>query len=163
VVEHDHEHPVAELHRHVGVGDRVPADVGTTGSAHPGGRTHTHLHRHVAPLPDDPFLNYGKATSFSVGIVHGIGAETPTQILIFAAAASAGGKAAGTALLCCFLAGLLTSNTVVSLASTFGFTGATKNWRVYLAVSLVTATFSLVIGLVFLLGRSTLLPAIFGG
>jgi high-affinity nickel-transport protein len=162
VVEHDHEHRVEEAHDDVAVHNRFPAPVGA-GPSGPAAPVHVHQHRHAASLPDDPFMNYSRATSFGIGMVHGIGAETPTQILIFAAAAGAGGRVAGTVLLCCFLIGLLASNTVVALASTFGYTGATRSWRLYLVVSLLTATFSLVIGLVFLLGRSTLLPAIFGG
>jgi high-affinity nickel-transport protein len=162
IVEHEHEHQIDEAHDHSRAHDRLSVD--TVGRSSPvRSSTHSHGHRHVAALPNDPFMTYGRATSFGIGMVHGIGAETPTQILIFAAAAGAGGRLAGTVLLCCFLAGLLTSNTVVALASTFGFTGATRNWYVYLAVSLVTATFSLVIGVTFLLGRATVLPAMFGG
>ena len=48
-------------------------------------------------------------------------------------------------------------------AGTFGFLGASRNWPIYLVVSLVTASFSLVIGLVFLTGHATVLPAFFGG
>jgi hypothetical protein len=66
-------------------------------------------------------------------------------------------------LLACFLAGLLSSNTVIAVAGTFGFLGASRNFKLYVTVSVLTATFSLVIGTVFLFGRSTLLPAIFGG
>ena len=68
------------------------------------GRPGHHHHKH--PEPDDPFVNYQKGTSFLVGMLHGIGAETPTQILIFTAAAGAGGKAAGIAVLGAFLVGL---------------------------------------------------------
>jgi hypothetical protein len=163
VVEHDHEHRAEEVHDLVGMHERLEVAVGAGGAPYAGSPTHAHGHRHVGPLPDDPFLNYGRATSFGIGMLHGIGAETPTQILIFATAAGAGGRAAGTVLLGCFLVGLLTSNSVVALASTLGFSGVARNWRVYLAVSLTTATFSLVIGLVFLFGGSTLLPVIFGG
>jgi high-affinity nickel-transport protein len=108
-------------------------------------------------------MTYGKGTAFGIGMLHGIGAETPTQILIFLAAAGAGGKSAGVLLLVCFLVGLLSSNTVVALASTFGFMGAGRNWKLYAGISVLTASFSLVIGTLFLLGRSTMLPAIFGG
>ena len=56
-------------------------------------------------MPDDPFVNYGRGTSFGVGMLHGIGAETPTQVLIFLAAAGAGGVAVGLLLLGCFIVG----------------------------------------------------------
>ncbi len=51
----------------------------------------------------------------------------------------------------------------MALASTFGFLGAARNWKLYLTVSVLTASFSLIIGTIFLLGRSSFLPAIFGG
>ena len=108
-------------------------------------------------------MNYGKPTAFGVGMIHGVGAETPTQVLLFLAAAGAGGPAEGLVLLCWFVLGLLTSNSLIAAAGTFGFLGASRNWPIYLVVSLVTASFSLVIGLVFLTGHATVLPAFFGG
>jgi len=114
-------------------------------------------------MPDDPFINYGRATAFAVGVLHGIGAETPTQVLIFLTVAGAGGKAAGILLLGCFIAGLLTSNTLIAAASAFGFVGATRKFWLYATISIATATFSLVIGTLFVLGKATFLPALFGG
>ena len=160
IIDHEHEHRVDELHQEAGVRDAVPVVAGRAGGHRP---THAHPHRHVVSLPDDPFMTYGRGTSFAIGMIHGIGAETPTQLLIFVAAAGAGGTGGGILLLGCFIAGLLGANTIVALASTFGFFGAARNWKLYLTVSLLTASFSLVIGMVFLLGQSSLLPTIFGG
>jgi cytochrome c biogenesis protein CcdA len=160
VIDHDHEHRADEPHDPMQVHDLLPALTGgSAGQRH----THTHGHSHVVPLPDDPFMNYGRATSFGIGMIHGVGAETPTQVLIFVAAAGAGGRGTGLLLLGCFIAGLLTSNTLVATAATFGFLGAARNWKVYLTVSVLTASFSLIVGTIFLLGRSTLFPAMFGG
>lgn len=160
VIDHDHEHRLEELHERADVREPVPAGAGLP-ETRPA--THAHVHRHLALLPDDPFMTYGRGTSFAIGMIHGIGAETPTQLLIFVAAAGAGGRGTGLLLLACFMAGLLSSNTLVALASTFGFLGAARNWKLYLTVSVVTAGFSLVIGTIFLLGRSSFLPALFGG
>ena len=124
---------------------------------------HRHFHRHRATVPDDPFVSYGSKSAFGVGMIHGIGAETPTQILIFVTAAGAGGRASGLLLLGIFIVGLLSSNTVIALAGTFGFLGASSNFKLYVAVSVTTALFSLVIGTLFLYGDATALPAIFGG
>ena len=148
VVSHEHAHNV------------VPAVVGGASSTQ---RQHRHGHRHVATMPDDPFMSYGRVTALLVGMIHGIGAETPTQVLIFLTAAGAGGKGTGVLLLVCFLIGLVASNSVVALASTFGFLGAARNFRIYATVSVLTAAFSLVIGTLFLFGQSTLLPTLFGG
>lgn len=125
------------------------------------GRPGHHHHKH--PEPDDAFMNYGKGTAFVVGMIHGIGAETPTQVIIFLAAAGAGGKGVGEALLAAFIIGLLTSNSVITFGSAVGFLKASENWKIYVSVAVVTALFSLVIGTLFLFGRGTVLPAIFGG
>ena len=106
----------------------------------------------------DAFMNYGRATAFVVGMVHGVGAETPTQILIFLAVAGAGSKVAGEIVLGAFLVGLLSSNSLITFGSSIGYLRASENWRVYATVAVMTATFSLVIGSLFLLGRGTLLP-----
>jgi high-affinity nickel-transport protein len=96
-------------------------------------------------------------------MIHGIGAETPTQVLIFVTAAGAGGKETGFLLLLAFLVGLLSSNSAVAFAGVFGFLGAARNFRLYVAVSCITALFSLVIGTIFLFGGAALLPAMLGG
>ncbi len=159
VISHEHEHPADEPHHDEPVS--LPIAVATSAGAH--AVRHRHKHRHVARVPDDPFMRYGRATAFSVGMIHGIGAETPTQVLIFLTAAGAGGKGTGVLLLGFFIAGLLTSNSLIALAATFGFGGVTRRFWLYATVSVVTATFSLVIGSLFIFGRSTLLPALFGG
>jgi ABC-type nickel/cobalt efflux system permease component RcnA len=125
------------------------------------GRPGHHHHKH--PEPDDAFMNYGRRTAFIVGMIHGVGAETPTQIVIFLAAAGAGGKAIGEAVLAAFIVGLLTSNSLITFGSAVGFIKASKNWRVYVSIAVITAVFSLVIGTLFLLGNGAVLPAIFGG
>ena len=124
---------------------------------------HRHPHRHIVALPDDPFGDYAPRTAFGIGLIHGIGAETPTQVLIFVTAAGAGGKMSGLVLLVAFLVGLLSSNSAVALAGTFGFLGATRNFKLYVVVSCITALFSLVIGAIFLFGSAAVLPAMLGG
>jgi len=153
VIEHEHEHAVEEAHDHA----QVHVHAG------PAPQSHSHVHRHVAPMPDDPFATYTRPTVFGVGMLHGIGGETPTQVLVFAAAAGAGGRAGGVTVLAAFIVGLLASNTAVAVAGTFGLVHATKRWSVYAAISLVTALFSLAVGTLFVLGQGTVLPTILGG
>jgi high-affinity nickel-transport protein len=158
VITHEHDHPAGEAH---------DADH-TRAAVHAGASTatairHSHLHHHIGTLPDDPFPSYGRRTALAVGALHGIGAETPTQILLFLAAARAGGAATGVALLICFLVGLVVSNTVIALTAAFGFLSASRNFRIYATISLVTAAFSLAVGTLFLLGHASFLPALAGG
>lgn len=158
-IEHDHEHRSG--HGHSDVPELTPAAGPRAGAATRVG--HRHRHRHLGVTPDDPFATYGSVTSFVVGMIHGVGAETPTQVLIFLAAAQAGGAGAGVFLLVVFIAGLITSNSAIALASTYGYLSASRGFAVYATVAVLTGVFSLGIGLLFLLGKGTLLPAIFGG
>ena len=156
-VEVDHDHPHDDAHHPAfsttpGVVEKAAVKV-----------RHSHRHRHIGTLPDDPFGAYSKRTAWGVGMLHGIGAETPTQVLLFVAAAGVGGRTAGIAVLAAFLVGLFASNSVVAAASTFGFLKATRNFAVYATVAVVTGVFSLVLGVLLLLGKDSLLPALFIG
>jgi high-affinity nickel-transport protein len=129
------------------------------------GRPGHHHHRRPERDEDTFVQNYGRGTSFSVGMIHGIGAETPTQVaLILGAATSA--KAVGIAVLFAFVIGLVASNTLIVLGTTFGFLRASKNFAIYATVGLIVGVFSLVIGTVFVFGLAPHLPHLghfFGG
>jgi hypothetical protein len=180
VIEHDHEHThdhphahpdehlapaVAAValheHSHAVVPVAVPsrAAPGAHGHLH----RHQHRHRHVLQLPTDPLPTYGALGALGIGMLHGIGAETPTQVVIFAGAAGVAGTWSGLLVLGAFLLGLLAANTTVAAAAAFGFLGSTRRVRLYLALSVVTAVCSLAIGTLFLLDRGEMLPAIFSG
>jgi high-affinity nickel-transport protein len=108
-------------------------------------------------------MNYSAKTAFVVGMVHGVGAETPTQVLIFLTAVTAGGKLVGEVVLGAFLLGLLSSNSLITLGSSLGFLRASRNWLLYVTIAVLTGVFSLVIGTLFLVGEGKLLPALLGG
>ena len=135
---------------------RPPADVAIVVE-------HSHAHRHVALVPQDPFPRYSGLSAVGVGLLHGVGAETPTQVLVFAAAANATGKPTSIALLGCFVVGLLGANTLVAAASTLGLRRVLTHRHVGLALAVITATFSLVVGSLLLTGHATVLPPILGG
>ena len=154
---HDHDHPRKEQLQAVeSVGGVAPAPAETTVQ-------HRHLHRHVVVAPRDPFVRYTRWSSFGVGLLHGVGAETPTQVLVFAAAAQATNRPTSVAILVCFLVGLVLSNTLVAAASTFGFLGVLRRPWVAGALAAITAAFSLVVGTLLLVGAGSVLPPIFGG
>lgn len=106
---------------------------------------------------------YGLGAAFIVGLIHGVGAETPTQIILFVTAAGVRGSFIGVLLVFTFVAGLMISNSFISIVSILGFAKAKKNSNIYVVLGLVTAVFSLIVGNLFLLGRANFLPAIFGG
>jgi cytochrome c biogenesis protein CcdA len=160
IIEHEHEHEHADpLH----AAHSLDRDLEGNSSVATKTRSHRHKHRHLGSMPDDPFLEYGAATSFLVGMIHGIGAETPTQLLVFVVAVQAGGRITGVALLASFVVGLIASNTLIAVASTFAFLRAERNFLVYASVAVLAGGFSLVVGVLFLFGRGSVMPAIFGG
>jgi high-affinity nickel-transport protein len=137
-----------------------PADPARWHHGHHGRPGH---HHHEEEGQHEPFVNYGRGTAFGVGTLHGIGAETPTQVLIFLAAAGAGGPAAGIAVLVAFIVGLVAANSIITVGSALGFLSASGNFAVYAAVAVLTGIFSLAIGTIFLLGAESILPAFFSG
>ena len=136
VVEHDHPHEHGDgrhVHSH-GHGHghddpvlRAPTDAVVVG--------HRHRHRHEGiPAP------YGAAGAVSVGLIHGIGAETPTQVLALAA---------GTASLVPFLAGLFLANTVVAVVAAVGLTE-----RRLRGLNALVGLFSIYVGTAYALGTT---------
>lgn len=151
---HDHDHPMHEHPHHdqevAPEGGRTPIDVSVR---------HSHRHRHVATVPPDPFASYSERSAFGIGVIHGVGAETPTQVLVFAAAANAGGRGASVGILACFVVGLVAANTVVAAGSTLGFRRVLARPAVAIAIAGITAAFSLVVGSLLLAGQGAALPA----
>ena len=110
----------------------------------------------VAPVD----LNEG--TCFGIGIIHGLGAETPSQLALFLLAANLGGVSHGLLGLTVFLLGLLTMNTLMT-ASAAGLFRAGRTWSGWTPLLTgLTAVYSFCIGVVFLLGSSGMLPSIAG-
>ena len=115
-------------------------------------KVHGHEHVHVRGADQ-----YGPRTAYTIGMVHGIGAETGTQVLIIATAVGAGTKAMGVAALMAFVVGVLIANSFVTVATAFGFVSAQRRQFVYVVAGALAATFSLIVGLIFLF-HSGLLP-----
>jgi ABC-type nickel/cobalt efflux system permease component RcnA len=162
VIEHEHEHTSDGHHPH-------PHDARSLLSSQPSAatltatQTHSHAHTHVVPLPVDPFTEYGVKTSLLVGMVHGVGAETPTQVLLFTSAAGVAGTIGGVAVLFAFVFGLLVGNTILAVGSTVGFAAGKKLPVIYMALAAATAAVSIFVGVAYLLDRPDLLPTFLGG
>jgi high-affinity nickel permease len=106
--------------------------------------------------------SYSGRSVFLIGIIHGLGAETPTQLMIFLLAANLGGVGLGFLGLGMFLAGLVTMNMLMT-ASAVGLFGATSaKPRLMRLVLGLTAAYSVVVGTIFLFGSSALLPPLGG-
>ena len=113
------------VYRYASAGERVPPPEPLDArvrrrSATAGGslQARLHGHEHVEPLE---MSSYGAGTSFGVGMIHGIGAETGTQVLLIAAVGGASSAGLGVPMLFAFVLGLLMSNFAIVLISSVGF------------------------------------------
>ncbi len=114
-----------------------------------------HGHEHVEPVE---MSSYGVKTAFGVGMIHGIGAETGTQVLIIAGVGGAASAGLGVPMLIAFIIGLLISNTAIIVISATGFVASQLRQRIYLVVGVVAGTFSLLVGFLFLFEAEGQLP-----
>ncbi len=114
-----------------------------------------HGHEHVEPLE---MSSYGAKTSFGVGMVHGIGAETGTQVLIIAAVGGASSAGLGVPMLFAFVLGLLISNFGIVMISSVSFVSSQARERLYVGIGAVAGLFSLFVGTIFLFGLEGTLP-----
>jgi hypothetical protein len=159
VIEHDHDHDLAGHHAY---DPAVGLEPSRSGSIAVATKTHTHVHTHVATMPPDPLPEVGTRTAFGIGMLHGIGAETPTQLLLFVTAAGVGSNVVGLGVVIVFVSGLFVMNTAVAVASAFGFAGGRRLPRLYTSVALATGIFSLLIGSAYALGRDDFVARLTG-
>jgi high-affinity nickel-transport protein len=150
-VAHSHPHSALATFHHEG------------DEAEPEGRLPRHRHLHVHDPAHEPFTDYTPATSIGIGMLHGIGAETPTQVLVFLAAANAGGSIAGLIVLLAFLVGLALANSAITVGAAYGFFAANRRSWIYTGLAGATAVVSLFVGTLLVLGRDAFLPAFFAG
>lgn len=134
---------VEHVHEHEGVGHHTGNHGGGTSGEMVITR-HRHTHRHLGWLPGTP-------SPFAVGMAHGFGAETPTQIALLAAATTAEALTASLLGLA-FVAGLVAANMGVALVAALGATGAKHSRRLSQGLTLVAGSASIYVGTQALLG-----------
>jgi high-affinity nickel-transport protein len=106
--------------------------------------------------------NYNRKSVFLIGVIHGLGAETPSQLLLFLLAANLGGIRRGFLGLAMFLGGLLLMNTLMTASAVGVFGASAAKPRLMRFVVALTATYSLIVGAIFLFGSSATLPSLGG-
>lgn len=116
-----------------------------------------HGHEHADPVE---MSAYGPRTAFGVGMIHGIGAETGTQVLLIAAIGGAASEGMGVPMLIAFVLGLLVSNSIIVLVTATGFIASRLRERLYVAIGVLAGAFSVVVGSLFLFELEGVLPAI---
>lgn len=164
---HDHAHVEAE-HRATQVADSTLVPAGSRarnwfgrGHAH-GGHSHSrsshrdsphsHGHTHQLALPDTAEARYGNGTATGIGMLHGVGIESPTQIAIFVASTAAVGVEYGLVLLSAWVVGLLIANAVIALLVGAGLLQAEKRFAIYATLAVIVGVMSIALGMLYILG-----------
>lgn len=98
----------------------------------------------------------GKAPAFVVGVVHGIGAETASQIAIFLLAANLGGIGKGLLGIAMFVIGMLAMNTLMCAVAAGLFRVSRRGASSFRWVAGLSAAYSILLGVFFLAGHSAL-------
>ncbi|HEY9775289.1 MAG TPA: hypothetical protein V6C81_16100 [Planktothrix sp.] len=98
--------------------------------------------------------------AFTIGVLHGLGAETATQVLVITAAGRASSQILSIEMLMLFVVGLLISNSIIAWIATRGFDSVFNRRPVFVVAGSTAGIFSLCLGLTFALGLSRNLPSI---
>jgi high-affinity nickel permease len=110
------------------------------------------------PQPERFRWMYNSKSVFLIGMLHGIGAETPSQLALFFLAKSLGGTGNGLMGLAAFCVGLVAMNGLMTASLGGAFNTGAFHPRFYHAIAWTGAAYSCIIGLVFLFGMSDRLP-----
>ena len=133
--------------------------VATAGGRLRHGHSHSHTHRHDLALPDQATASYGNGTATGIGMLHGVGIESPTQIAIFVASTSVAGVGCGAVLLGAWVAGLIIANAVLALLAGAGLLNAERSFPIYATLAVIVSVASIALGTLYLLGLD-ILPGI---
>ncbi|HEX8812693.1 MAG TPA: hypothetical protein VF742_11950 [Terracidiphilus sp.] len=101
---------------------------------------------------------YTGKSVFLIGMLHGVGAETPSQLALFFLTASLGGTARGLLGLAAFAAGLVAMNALMTASLGGAFKAGDGHAGFYRLIAWTGAAYSCVIGTIFLFGLSEKLP-----
>lgn len=97
------------------------------------------------------FDDLGFGGCFLIGILHGVGVESSTQLLALGSAATLGSYFIGFTIVGVFSAGMIISNMVIAYLSIYGFQNARRRHHVFFWLSLLSAALSAFIGIKLLL------------
>jgi high-affinity nickel-transport protein len=103
-------------------------------------------------------LDVDRRGAFLVGLLHGTGAETPTQVVIFASVGASGSVGAAMLVLGAFIAGLVLADLGIAAAWLSGVLGARRAPTVQLGLGVVTGVASLTLGVLILVGIGDVVP-----
>jgi high-affinity nickel-transport protein len=111
-----------------------------------------------APKPERFQWMYNGKSVFVIGVLHGVGAETPSQLALFFLTANLGGTSRGMLGLAAFSVGLIAMNALMTASLGGAFRASGHHPRFYHAIAWAGAAYSCIIGVIFLFGISDHLP-----
>ncbi len=147
----------AHGHRHTRVESRLA--IAINGILWAGWRIRRIWNPH-APQPERFQWMYNGKSVFLIGLLHGIGAETPSQLGLFFLTANLGGTSRGLLGLTAFAVGLVAMNALMTATLGGAFNAGGHHPRFYHIIAWTGAAYSCIIGLIFLFGVSSHLPAL---
>lgn len=158
---HDHAHLAALVDLEVALAVEEPsvAATGWRGVRDRLQHSHSHAHRHELTLPTDAAARYGGGTATGIGMLHGIGIESPTQIAVFVAATSVAGLGFSLVLLGMWVAGLIVANAVLAFLAGAGLLHAERSFPLYATLAVIVSVMSVALGTLYLSGLD-ILPGI---
>jgi high-affinity nickel-transport protein len=113
-----------------------------------------------ARRPDRFEWMYSGKSVFLIGALHGVGAETPSQLALFFLTANLGGTSRGLLGLGAFAMGLIAMNALMTASLGGAVRASGQHLRMYRAIAWTGALYSFAIGVIFLFGISDRLPAL---
>lgn len=97
-------------------------------------------------------VGIGIVGAFMIGIIHGIGVETPTQIMVITSAVGLDQFSASLMQLLLFVVGLLISTILFTYLASWGFMKAQFKHKLFLALGLITGIYSVGLGMFIIYG-----------
>ncbi|PWW32089.1 high-affinity nickel-transport protein [Cytobacillus oceanisediminis] len=91
-------------------------------------------------------ISLGLIGAFLIGIIHGIGVESPTQVAAITSAVGFNNLSAATAQLVLFVTGLLLSTICITLVISWGFLKSKLRRKLFLILGSVTGIYSIGLG-----------------
>lgn len=85
-------------------------------------------------------------TSYLVGIIHGIGAQTPTQLVLFLTAGNVQSGISGALIIFSFIFGIIFIHSVLTILSILGYSMTSKNPFLHISLGIIGGIFSLIVG-----------------
>jgi high-affinity nickel-transport protein len=110
------------------------------------------------PRPERFQWMYNGKSVFVIGMLHGVGAETPSQLALFFLTANLGGTSRGMLGLLAFSLGLVAMNALMTASMGGAFKATGHHPRFYHVIAWTGAAYSCIIGIIFLFGISDHLP-----